>query len=274
LNWFWFKRLIFVIVVAINLTILGCLDRGIFAKTQNPGVYLFSGSRIQHLEQVFESRLQNSLDRIAEKFQGKIIEKIQTNDREKIIALTFDDGPDGKTTLQILDILEQYKVKATFFWVGKNLQTYPYVGRKIVRLGHAIGNHTWSHAYQAINRETTAQEIEETSALIEQITGVKPIFFRPPLGRLDNGLVSYAKERHYIIALWSINSEDSVGYPGVRTIAQNVVNRAHPGGIVLLHDAPWFRWKTVAALPTIIERLQAQGYRFVTLPELLALSQD
>lgn len=273
---FWLKYFICAIFISVLLVFSDCFNSSTLAKIQDTNEDFWPQSRLQHLEQILESRSQELREEDAlKKFQGKVVEKIDTGDTEKVIALTFDDGPDGKETLQILDILDRYKIKATFFIIGQNLQKYPYVARRIVRLGHAIGNHTWSHAYQTMSRETAAQEIEETAALIEQITGVRSVLFRPPLGRLDNGLASYAKEHNYILVLWSVNSEDAVGYPGIRTIAQNVIDRAYSGGIILLHDSPWwFRWKTVAALPTIIERLQAQGYRFVTLPELLALSQD
>ncbi|MBD2579447.1 polysaccharide deacetylase family protein [Oscillatoria sp. FACHB-1406] len=207
------------------------------------------------------------------KYQGKVIEKVTPKTSDKIIALTFDDGPDGKTTLQVLDILGRYQVKATFFLIGENVKKYPYVTRRIVELGHAIGNHTLTHAYKVMSPESAAQEIEKTADEIAQFTRNRPLLFRPPLGNMNNGLVEYARNHNYLTVLWSINSEDSVGYPGVNTIAANVINRAHSGGIVLLHDAPWYRWKTIATLPTIIERLKAQGYRFVTVPELLTLAK-
>lgn len=212
-------------------------------------------------------------DTIPTRFQGKIVRQVDLKNSEKVIALTFDDGPVGDTSLQVLEILEQYQVKATFFWVGENLQQFPYIGRAIARQGHAIGNHTWSHFHEGADNATIAREIEETSTLISELTGSQTRLFRPPLGDLENGLVTYAQKQDYAVILWSIDSGDGVGYPGVKTIVNNAVNNAHPGGIVLLHDAPWYRQKTVAALPEIIERLRSQDYSFVTIPELLTMSQ-
>jgi len=229
--------------------------------------------RISVRDEIAQSTDSNLREEIPQQFQGKIIRKVRLKNPEKVIALTFDDGPVGDTTLQILDILEQYQVKATFFWVGANLQQYPYVGRTIIRQGHAIGNHSWSHSSEEMSDEVAALEIEDTSRLIVDLTGMQTRLFRPPLGYLENGLVTYAQKQNYAIILWSIDSGDGVGYAGVKTIANNVVNNAHSGGIVLLHDAPWYRQKTVEALPQIIEGLRSQGYHFVTLPELLAMGE-
>lgn len=251
-----------------------CFQKNTIATVLEPEEQFLSPVILNSLERTVEIKMQEARQNNLNKYQGKIIEKINPKTSDKIIALTFDDGPDGKTTLQVLDILERYEVKGTFFLIGENVKKYPYVTRRIVELGHAIGNHTLTHAYRSMSPESAQREIEETANEIAPFTPNRPLLFRPPLGRMNNGLVEYAKEHDYLTVLWSINSEDSVGYPGVKTIAANVINRAHSGGIVLLHDAPWYRWKTIAALPIIIERLKGQGYRFVTVPELLTLAKE
>lgn len=207
---------------------------------------------------------------VPEQFQGKVIRDIQPNTGAKEIALTFDDGPWRKTTAQVLDILKKNNIKATFFWVGKHLQLYPDIAPQVIAEGHAIGNHTWSHQYHKFDPAGAAKEIEDTAALIYKTTGVKTAFFRPPGGNLKNGLSGYAQKNQYAVMMWSVDSGDSRGH-GVSAPAliNNVLKGAKSGGIVLMHDGGGNRSTTVEALPKIIEGLRKEGYKFVTLPELL-----
>ena len=200
--------------------------------------------------------------------RGKIVRQVQLGGKEKAIALTFDDGPWPQTTVQVLNILKQNNIKATFFWIGRNLKKHPDIARQVVAEGHAIGNHTWHHWYFHMNPATAAAEIENTSKLIYQTTGVQTFLFRPPGGFLNNGLVAYARSKNYGIMMW--NSEPGEFQPRntAATYVKNVVNMATPGGIVLLHDV---HPKTVLALPQIITELRQRGYRFVTIPQLLEM---
>jgi chitin deacetylase len=200
--------------------------------------------------------------------RGKIVTQVQLGAQEKAIALTFDDGPWPDTTFQVLNILRQNNIKATFFWIGRNLKKYPDIGRQVVAEGHAIGNHTWHHWYFHMNPATAAAEIENTSKLIYQTTGVQTFLFRPPGGFMHNGLVAYARSKNYGIMMW--NSEPGEFRPRntVAGYVKNVVKMATPGGIVLLHDV---HPKTVLALPQIIAGLRQRGYRFVTIPQLLEM---
>ena len=213
----------------------------------------------------------NSVFAVPKQFQGKVIRRLATPENEKIIALTFDDGPKPQTTLPILEILKKYNVKATFFSIGRNLQRYPEIGRKIVAEGHAIGNHTWSHPTrdQMIDEFTVAQEIDQTDALIYRTLGVRTSLFRPPGGDLTNGLAAYAKTKNDGIILWSIDSQDY--RVSSLQILHNVLKKTHSGDIVLLHDGTRNSLATVQALPEIIIELKQQGYQFVTVPELLNL---
>jgi peptidoglycan/xylan/chitin deacetylase (PgdA/CDA1 family) len=136
--------------------------------------------------------------------------------------------------------------------------------------GHVIGNHTWHHWYQFLNPQAAAYEIDHTADLIYQVTGIKTNLFRPPGGIMHNGVASYARNSKYAIIRWS---SDSVDYsrPAVPKLINNVFRRAKPGGIVLMHDGGGNRSKTVQALPEIIANFRKQGYRFVTIPELLEM---
>ncbi|MGL5083081.1 MAG: polysaccharide deacetylase family protein [Microcoleaceae cyanobacterium] len=207
---------------------------------------------------------------IPKRYQGTLIHQGDEVSGDKAIALTFDDGP-WPDTLKILEILRQQEVKATFFVLGQNLLEYPEIAQQVVQEGHAIGNHTWSHPYHALSSAMAAAEIDNTSAKLEQLTGAKTRLFRPPGGILNNGAVEYAKARNYVVVMWSIDTKD-YQQPGVTTLVNRVVGEAHPGAIVLMHDGGGSRRRTVEALPVIIETLRTQGYRFVTLPELLKLS--
>jgi peptidoglycan-N-acetylglucosamine deacetylase len=204
------------------------------------------------------------------RFQGAIIEEAKLTQGEKVIALTFDDGPWPETTRQVLDILKSNNIKGTFFVVGQNLKNYPELGKEIVGEGHVIANHTWHHWYHFFNQQAAAFEIERTADLIYQVTGVKTNLFRPPGGIMHNGLVAYARGEKYAVVMWSSDSTD-YKLPPVAKLVNNVMKDSKPGGIVLMHDGGGNRSRTVQALPEIINNLRKQGYRFVTIPELLEL---
>jgi peptidoglycan-N-acetylglucosamine deacetylase len=205
------------------------------------------------------------------KLQGTTIYDVQPRNNEKVIALTLDDGPWPNTTLQMLDILKQNDVKATFFWVGQTLQAHPEIAKRVVAEGHAIGNHTWHHWYRRMDQATAKSEIERTNELIYKTTGVKTTLFRPPGGVLNNGLAAYAKSQKYTVLMWSQTSADTDPRAKSQVFVKNVLRDAKPGSIVLMHDGGGDRKRTVQALPEIISKLKQQGYRFVTVPELLEM---
>ncbi|AFZ04081.1 polysaccharide deacetylase family protein [Calothrix sp. PCC 6303] len=207
------------------------------------------------------------------KFQGKTLHQAEIPNQEKVIALTFDDGPWQETTTQMLDILKKNDIKATFFWVGTAIKENPEIAKKVVADGHAIGNHTWHHWYKQMDAATAKSEIEHTADLIYQTTGVKTTLFRPPGGYLNNGLAGYAKSQKYAVVMWSQTSADTDPKAKYQVFVKNVIRDAKPGGIVLMHDGGGDRRRTVQALPGIIQGLKAKGYRFVTVPELLAMEK-
>jgi peptidoglycan/xylan/chitin deacetylase (PgdA/CDA1 family) len=207
---------------------------------------------------------------IPSRFQGTIINQAKLPPNDKVIALTFDDGPWPDYTVKVLNVLRENNIKATFFVVGQNLKNYPNLAKQVVADGHVIGNHTWHHWYHFFNQQAAAFEIDHTSELISQVTGAKTTLFRPPGGMLHNGLASYAKNNKYTVVMWSADSVD-YSRPNASTLTSRVLKQAKPGGIVLMHDGGGNRSHTVAALPKIISKLKQQGYRFVTIPELLQL---
>ena len=205
------------------------------------------------------------------KYQAKTIYKVEPSNKEKVIALTIDDGPWPKTTAEMLDILKLNNVKATFFWVGSALQENPEIAKRVVAEGHAIGNHTWHHWYRKMDEATAKSEIEKTNELIYKTTGVKTSFFRPPGGYLNNGLAAYAKSQKNSVVMWSVTSADTDPRAKYQVFVKNVIRDAKPGSIVLMHDGGGNRERTVKALPAIVSGLKQQGYRFVTVPELLEM---
>ena len=209
---------------------------------------------------------------VPKRFEGKIVQNITLKNRQKVVALTFDDGPSHKTTEQILDILEKHNVEATFFVVGQQLNKYQEIGKKIVEAGHVIANHTWNHPAQKnkMSQNRIESEIGRTAKLIYEITGKNTKLFRPPGGFLDNGLANYAKEHKYTVVLWSTDPKDWYKR-SAQEITKKVLNKSRNGGIVLLHDGGGPRDHVVEALPNIIVSLKQQDYEFVTIPELLTI---
>ena len=209
---------------------------------------------------------------VPSRFQGVVIKQIHWRNEQKTIALTFDDGPWLSATPQVLDILKQKNIKATFFLVGQNLRHLPQVGQRMVAEGHAIGNHTWHHWHRPMDEFTAMREIEDTASLITATTGVKTHLFRPPNGFLYNGLADYALKQKYVVVAWSIDSGDwhKHGVSAERLV-KRVVEKAKPGAIILMHDGGGDRSKTVQALPQIIDQLTQRGYQFVTIPEMLQM---
>ncbi|WP_036831923.1 MULTISPECIES: polysaccharide deacetylase family protein [Planktothrix] len=209
---------------------------------------------------------------IPEQFQGKTVKEVSLPGEQKVIAFTFDDGPWPKSTRQVLDILKDNNIKATFFWVGYALKNQKDIGKEVVNEGHVIANHTWSHRYQKYSPAGAAEEIESNNKLIEEVTGVESPLFRPPGGVLDNGLLDYAFKQNHVNILWSVDSQDWKASSD--KIIDNVLKQAKSGGIILMHDGGGNRSATIKALPIVIKKLKEQGYTFVTVPELLKLADQ
>lgn len=207
---------------------------------------------------------------VPKEYQAQVVRKVDLDDANKYVALTFDDGPWKNTTDQILAILKKNNIRATFFIIGQHLKNNPEVGKRVAAAGHVIGNHTWHHYTHNMGLTVAEEEINRTADLIYELTGLKTNLFRPPGGVLTNGLVDIANEKQNVTVMWSTDSSDWL-HKSADKITDNVVNRLVNGGIILLHDGGGKRDHVVKALPDIISNLQKQGYKFVTVPELLEI---
>lgn len=192
------------------------------------------------------------------------------NEAQPAIALTFDDGPNPPYTDQILATLQHYNVPATFFVTGIQAQKFPGLVWQEHRMGHVVGNHTWSHPQLPhLSPERVRWEIDQTSQAITRATGVRPTLMRPPYGETNAMVRQQEAQANLTEALWNVDPDDW-SMPGPDTIVKKVVTAAQHGSIVLMHDGGGDRSQTVAALPFIIETLQQRGFRFVTIPQLYA----
>jgi peptidoglycan/xylan/chitin deacetylase (PgdA/CDA1 family) len=210
---------------------------------------------------------------VPKNFQAKTIKDAPVPVTEKVIALTFDDGPWPETTEQILATLKQENVKATFYMIGQPLISFPEIGKKVLAEGHAIANHTLHHWYHKMSPLVAQREIEDTAKIIKEVLNVETAYFRPPGGALNNGLVAYAQKHNQSVNMWSVDTGDSrPKRPTPEAMVQTVLAQATPGGIVLMHDGGGSHGNTAKAVPQIIAKLRAEGYKFVTIPELLEIS--
>jgi len=212
----------------------------------------------------------------ANKSSGKYVKHVAT--QEKLIALTFDDGPNEPYTSQVLEILREDGIHATFFLIGKNVQVSPETAKKIAEDGHVIGNHSYSHSLFLAAEPSNYQkrQIDQDERIIEQATGSHCTLFRPPRGIHSPWLLGAAAKRGLVSVGWSEDAKDWTNVSSAK-IAAEIIRKARPGNIILLHDGLNLkhgvdRSKIVDALPNIIASLKARGYRFVTVPELLAAS--
>ena len=183
---------------------------------------------------------------------------------QKLLALTFDDGPAPNTTRQILDILKKNDIKATFFAVGEEAQKYPDVVKECCEAGHEIENHSFSHpALPELTDEEAGAQIEETSQIIAGITGRRPEFFRPPYIAVDDRM----RENIALTMIAGFGAQDWDESVSAPERAQMIISAMRPGAIILLHDKEG-NDKTVEALPSIIAAAKGLGYEFVKIREL------
>lgn len=194
----------------------------------------------------------------------------EISSKDKLVALTFDDGP-GKFTAELLDYLAAHHVHATFFLVGRNAARYPALIKRMDAEGHAIGNHTQNHArLPRLSAAGVKKEIDDCNAVIRTAVGHDAVMLRAPGGNANATVKAVAKDMGLPIAYWSVDTKDwqSRNTDKIVSVAFAAKGGIKDGSIVLMHDI--YR-TTVDAAKIIIPRLEAQGYRFVTVPELLAL---
>lgn len=203
--------------------------------------------------------------------QGLVVSAVKTG--YKVVALTFDDGPDPKYTTQVLDVLDKNNAKATFFVVGVHAKRYPGVVKDIWLRGHEIGNHGYSHQIKRYNNIDFARsDIQQNEELIISITTVRPRLVRPPGGFLSRDLIAFSMEANFQIVTWTWDADykdwqarDS------SSLASQITENAEPGQIIILHDGGRNRSVMIDALKKALPQLTKQGYRFVTVGELIEL---
>ncbi|MBP2626587.1 MAG: polysaccharide deacetylase [Firmicutes bacterium] len=186
---------------------------------------------------------------------------------QKVIALTFDDGPLNKTTPEILAILKEKNVKATFFVVGERVEQFPMLVRQEIEDGHEVGTHTYSHPnLTKIRKSQLEEELDKTEKAILTVAP-KPTLFRPPGGSYNDIIIKLTRDSGYLTILWSIDTRDWRS-PPVGDIVNSVLKNIKPGSIILLHDGK-YPSPTPEAVAFIIDTLRSLDYEFVTVSELL-----
>ncbi|MDQ6825032.1 MAG: polysaccharide deacetylase family protein [Candidatus Eremiobacteraeota bacterium] len=195
---------------------------------------------------------------------------------QKVVALTFDDGPNPPYTNEIVDYLRAHHAVATFFVVGSAVARFPDVVRAEVRNGDALGNHTWDHAHLVLESSAhIARELQRTDAIIQSVAGVQTRLFRPPFGARDYRIIRVAHRLGYTVVMWSVPLPHDWSQPPPQVIRDRVLRYVKDGSIIVLHDGNRGRGgnrkNTVEATKLIVDELQRRGYRLVTVPELLQM---
>lgn len=189
----------------------------------------------------------------------------------KYVALTFDDGPNHKTTSKLLDILKEHNAKATFFIVGQRVSGNESLIKRIYDEGHSIGNHSYNHSSLAnLNSDNMNYQIAETNSLIENITDHRPVLLRPPYGDYNAAVSAQAKAQNMSLILWNVDPKDWK-VRNVNKIYEHVLSYANDGDIIIMHD---LYDESVGAVEKIISTLSEKGFVFVTVDELITKSRD
>ena len=204
--------------------------------------------------------------------------KVRT--REKILYLTFDDGPIAEVTPQVLDQLKEYNAKATFFCIGKNITAHPEIFHRISEEGHTIGNHTQDHlnGWQTANA-IYFENVEKCAATLSSMTQKSMVthsdegveveeksFFRPPYGKISPAQYNQLK-KHYKVVMWDVLTFDFDPKVSKEQVLGNVLKNAAPGSIIVFHDSLKAKEKVLYALPLVLEHYSKLGYTFEALPE-------
>ena len=201
---------------------------------------------------------------------GELAHRVPSSD--KVVALTFDDGPTIGKTETVLDMLAKEKIKATFYLVGDAIAKNMPLAKMIVSQGHEIGNHSYSHKRMVLKSPKFVEdEIESTNSQIRAAGYLGDITFRPPYGKKLFSLPYYLSRQGITTVTWDVNPDDELSLSSnPDEIASYIVNRSKPGSIILLHVIFDSRKTALQAVPITIQSIKAQGFRFVTISELLA----
>jgi peptidoglycan/xylan/chitin deacetylase (PgdA/CDA1 family) len=203
-----------------------------------------------------------------------LIDKVETD--KKVVALTFDDGPEPNFTPALLDVLKKHDARATFFVMGKKAEAHPQILKRMAMAGHEIGNHSYSHPdFNKLKKEAQLEEITKTNAIIEKYSGQNVALLRPPGGYLSYDLIEMSKKEHLTIAYWTYQQDSKDWRNGTKpsAISGHIIKNIQPGQVIILHDGCPNGMATVHAVDTILIRLQKEGYTFVTMSELIKIGK-
>ncbi len=291
------KRWIFniVIVIILGILVVGCTTVGAVNLPKDPKSGEENSVEISPNDEETIKKEKDSVEKVTETEpteglevdkKENLEEKEKTPPREienkihysgdgskKLVALTFDDGPESTYTSQILEILEGYGIKVTFFVVGQNAEKHPEVLKLIHDQGHEIGNHSWSHKYlPKLSKSNVEKEVLMTEKVIREAIGEHAPLLRPPYGALKQQGIEQMSSLGYHVVNWSVDTRDWAG-TSEEQMMNYIKNQLKPGGIILMHNAgnPASIKNTVSSLPTIIDWILEQGYEFVTVSEILNL---
>jgi peptidoglycan/xylan/chitin deacetylase (PgdA/CDA1 family) len=185
---------------------------------------------------------------------------------DRHLHLTFDDGPHPDTTPALLDLLDEESAKATFFVLGKKIHRYPGLVAEIVKRGHTVGNHSFSHSIMPMmTTKRIESEIADTNDLIKEETGQEPVLFRPPFGLMDDRASWLLQERLMTTVYWGAVSEDWMGIGEKRVIGRTMQRLSH-GALIVLHEGKSIAKQTLVATREIIQQSRSHGYSFRALP--------
>ena len=192
--------------------------------------------------------------------------------RSRLIALSFDDGPDPRWTPTVLRVLARYHAHATFFVVGTQAGAFPRYIRSELAAGDEVGDHTWSHpVLTRLARADVRQQIGRAAAVVERDGAPSPKLFRPPYGSTDATVDDVVRADHLRLVLWDVAVEHFVDHVRRRIALGQLLRAIHPGSIVLAHDGGAVdRSRTIAVLPLLLGSLAERGYRFATVSRLIA----
>src|SRR5437667_783087 len=186
------------------------------------------------------------------------------------IAMSFDDGPSATLTPKLLDLLAARHIKATFFVIGENVMEHPEIVARAAREGHEIGNHSWSHPNLAkMSQESVRSQLQRTDDAIKSATGTRPTLLRPPYGSITDREKRWIHDEFgYRIILWDVDPYDWKR-PGSAVVRNRILKEHQPGSIVLSHD---IHPGTIEAMPSTFDALEAKGFKFVTVSELIRMA--
>jgi peptidoglycan/xylan/chitin deacetylase (PgdA/CDA1 family) len=192
---------------------------------------------------------------------------------QRVVAITFDDGPNPVYTPQVLEIFSEAKGKATFFMIGEQMKSHPEVVKQVRDQGHEIGNHTFTHPkLSQLSEQDCLKEVEDTEILIEKMAGRKPVVFRPPYLDYNQDTVSLLQKKKYpMIGAINLEAQDWE-QPGVEHILEKSREAVKNGSILIFHDGYGDRSQTIEAVRMLVSELTSQGYQLVTVSELLELA--